>query len=235
MQNLTETTAAPSDQPVRLVLASSSPARKKLLEDAGVRFTVIVSDVDEQAALRQAQQAADKAGLGDITPAQTAQLLAKAKAQAVAALPEAAGALVLGCDSVFELDGAAYGKPGSAEKALERITAMSGRSGRLHTGHWLVDTRVGTAGQGADCGEAGELRTATVHFDTFSQEEARAYVATGEPLWVAGSFTIDGFGAAFIKGIEGEYHTVVGLSIHALRRMLADFGVSINTIWKTSR
>ncbi len=236
MHNPTETAALAGEQPVRLVLASSSPARKKLLEDAGVRFTVIVSDVDEDAALREAQQAAYEAGLGDITPAQTAQLLAKAKAQAVAALPEASGALVLGCDSVFELDGVAYGKPGSAEKALERITAMSGRSGQLHTGHWLVDTRATSPHQSGDkYPEASELRTATVHFDTFSDEEARRYVATGEPLWVAGSFTIDGFGAAFIKGIEGEYHTVVGLSVHALRTMLANFGVSISDIWKNSR
>lgn len=236
MQNLTQSPERASQQPVRLILASSSPARKKLLEDAGVNFTVIVSDVDEDAALREAQQAADEAGLGEITPAQTAQLLAKAKAQAVAALPEAAGALVLGCDSVFELDGTAYGKPGSAEKALERITAMSGRSGQLHTGHWLVDTRESAQDRAESTyPEASELRTATVHFDTFSPAEAERYVATGEPLWVAGSFTLDGFGAAFIKGIEGEYHTVVGLSVHALRTMLARLGVSITEIWKYSR
>lgn len=236
MQKPSENIADSGEQPVRLVLASSSPARKKLLEDAGVRFDVIVSDVDEDAALREAQQAAHKAGLGEITPAQTAQLLAKTKAQAVATLPEATGALVLGCDSVFELDGLTYGKPGSAEKALKRITAMSGRSGQLHTGHWLIDARAAAQNQSDEkYPEASELRTATVHFDTFSEQEARRYVATGEPLWVAGSFTIDGFGAAFIKGIEGEYHTVVGLSVHALRTMLAHFGVSISDIWKSSR
>ncbi len=214
----------------RLILASSSPARKKLLEDAGLTFSVMVSDVDEEAALAQAQEEAYAAGLGQITPAQTAQLLAKAKARAVAALPEASGALVLGCDSVFELDGQPYGKPGSADKALERITAMSGRSGQLHTGHWLVDTRPGSV----QAAEASSLRTASVHFDQFSPQEAAAYVATGEPLWVAGSFTLDGFGAAFIKGIEGEYHTVVGLSVHALRGMLAELGLSITDLWKTS-
>ena len=231
MQNSTEPTATTGEQPVRLILASSSPARKKLLEDAGVRFTVIVSDVDEDAALHEAQQEAQATGLGPISPTQTAQLLAKAKARAVAALPEAAGALVLGCDSVFELDGVAYGKPGSAEVALERITSMSGRSGQLHTGHWLIDTRAGFE----KASEVGELRTATVHFDTFSPEEAQRYVSTGEPIWVAGSFTIDGFGAAFIRGVEGEYHTIVGLSVHALRTMLGSFGVSITDIWKKSR
>lgn len=231
MQNPTETSTASDAQPVRFILASSSPARKKLLEDAGISFEVVVSDVDEDAALRQAQEEATAAGLGPIGPAQTAQLLARAKAQAVAALPQAAGAIILGCDSVFELDGLAYGKPGSQEKALERITAMSGRSGQLHTGHWLIDTRQDISHHG----EAGELRTATVHFDTFTTAEAEAYVATGEPLWVAGSFTIDGYGAAFIRGIEGEYHTVVGLSVQALRTMLGSFGVSISNIWKKSR
>lgn len=216
----------------RLILASSSPARKKLLEDAGVAFTVIVSDVDEDAALEQAQREAYERKLGPITPAQTAQLLAKAKAQAVAALPESAGALVLGCDSVFELDGQAYGKPGTAEQALERVTAMSGRSGLLHTGHWLIDTRQGPQ---QNLPEASELRTTIVHFDAMSSAEAERYIATGEPLGVAGSFTLDGFGSAFIRGIEGEYHTVVGLSIHALRTMLSSLGVSITDIWKKSR
>lgn len=228
----TSTSTDRTHETPRLILASSSPARKKLLDDAGIDFKVIVSDVDEDAALRQAQHEADERGLGPITPAQTAQLLARAKAQAVAALPEAAGALVLGCDSVFELDGKAYGKPGTAEQALERITAMSGRSGLLHTGHWLVDTRPSSQ---RETREAGELRTATVHFDTMSTEEVEQYVATGEPLWVAGSFTLDGFGAAFIRGIDGEYHTVVGLSVHALRTMLGSLGVSITDIWKKSR
>lgn len=230
MQTSTSTDCT-QDAP-RLILASASPARKKLLEDAGLDFTVMVSDVDEDVALAQAQSEAYARGLGDITPAQTAQLLAKAKAQAVAALPEAAGALVLGCDSVFELDGQAYGKPGTAAQALERITAMSGRSGLLHTGHWLIDNRTGSQQK---LPEASELRTATVYFDTLSTLEAQQYVATGEPLWVAGSFTLDGFGAAFIRGIEGEYHTVVGLSIHALRTMLTSLGVSITDIWKKSR
>lgn len=220
-----------SDYQPRFILASASPARRKILEDSGISFEVIVSDVDEDRALAEAQEEAHHAGLGTITPAQTAQLLAKAKARAVAQLPEAAGAIILGCDSVFELNGEAYGKPGTAEKALDRITSMSGSSGQLHTGHWLIDNRPGISHHG----EAGELRTATVHFDTFTTYEAEAYVATGEPLWVAGSFTIDGYGAAFIRSIEGEFHTVVGLSVHALRTMLNGFDVSISDIWKNSR
>lgn len=218
----------PAQQP-RFVLASQSPARKKLLEDAGISFEVLVSDVDEDAVLAAAQEDAYAKGLGDISPAQTALLLAQAKARAVASLPQCAGSIVLGCDSVFELDGRPYGKPGSAEVALERITAMSGKSGVLHTGHWLIDHR------GQQPVETSELRSATVHFDHFTQAEAESYVATGEPLWVAGSFTIDGFGSAFIKGIEGEFHTIVGLSVHALRTMLTTFGVSISDIWKNSR
>ncbi|GAA1746282.1 septum formation inhibitor Maf [Rothia terrae] len=212
----------------RLILASSSPARRKLLTDAGIEFTVLVSDVDEDAVLAQAQQEAYDKGLGEISPAQTAQLLAKAKAQNVAQMDQAQGALVLGCDSVFEFEGQAFGKPHTAENALTRISAMSGHAGVLHTGHWLVDTRH------APAGESSELRSATVHFSEMSEDEISAYVATGEPLWVAGSFTIDGFGAAFIDKIEGEFHTVVGLSVNALKSLLKVHGVSMPEIWKKS-
>ncbi|MBM7051371.1 nucleoside triphosphate pyrophosphatase [Rothia sp. ZJ1223] len=212
-----------------LVLASSSPARQKILTDAGIKYSVMVSDVDEDAVLRQAQETAYSHGLGEITPAQTAQLLAQAKAQDVAqqlvATPDA-GALVLGCDSVFEFEGRPYGKPHTAEVATQRITAMQGKTGILHTGHWLVDTRTGQ--------HTAELRSATVHFASMSEEEITAYVTTGEPLWVAGSFTIDGFGAGFITGIEGEFHTVVGLSVNALRSLLAKNSVSLPEIWKKS-
>lgn len=213
----------------RLILASSSPARRKLLEDSGVEFTVIVSEVDEEQALQQAQEHAYASGLGKITPAQTALLLAKAKAQAVAQLPESEGALVLGCDSVFEMNGQAFGKPHAAEKALERIRQMSGNEGVLHTGHWLVDNRTGTRSR-----EASELRSAVVRFEEMSEAEMTAYVGTEEPLWVAGSFTIDGFGAAFIREIEGEFHTVVGLSVNALRSMLKEMNLSIAEFWKKS-
>ncbi len=208
-----------------LVLASSSPARQKLLQDAGIRFSVMVSAVDEDAVLAQAQQQATARGESAISPAATAQLLATAKAREIAGRPESRGALVLGCDSVFELDGVAYGKPHTADNARERIRAMSGNTGVLHTGHCLIDCRA------KEPSEATELRSASVHFDELSEQDIAEYVATEEPLWVAGSFTIDGFGAAFIKGIDGEFHTVVGLSVNALRHMLARHGLQLPIFW----
>ncbi|MFW0109091.1 Maf family protein [Rothia sp. P7181] len=214
-----------SDVEPTLVLASSSPARQKLLRDAGIIFQVCVSSVDEDAVVARAQKDADVKGLGELTPAQVALLLARAKAEDVARLVDVPGAIVLGCDSVFELDGVAYGKPHDASTAVERLRLFSGASGLLHTGHWLIDTRV-VHGR-----SSSELRTATVHCDALSEDQIHEYVATGEPLAVAGSFTIDGFGSAFIRGIEGEYHTVVGLSVNALKDMLADLGLSITNFW----
>ena len=216
----------------RLILASASPARRKLLEDSRIAFTVRVSSVDEDAALATANEQARAQGRAGLTPAETASLLAQLKAQAVAAELAAEGvrdALVLGCDSVFEFEGVAYGKPHTAEAARERISAMSGNYGVLHTGHALVDLR--GIEPGAELPTVSELRSATVHFDELSPEEIEAYIATGEPLWVAGSFTLDGYGSAFIRGIEGEFHTVVGLSIHALRDMLRRREVAVTELW----
>ncbi|MDN5669660.1 MAG: Maf family nucleotide pyrophosphatase [Renibacterium salmoninarum] len=181
----------------RLILGSASPARTALLGQSGIQHTVMVSAVDEDAAT---------AAAGEPSPQETALLLARAKAEAVSALPEAAGALVLGCDSVFEFDGVAYGKPHLAAVAKQRITELSGRSGVLHTGHWLVDNRSGVDGAGV-----GALASATVHFAPMSEAEIDAYVATGEPLEVAGSFTIDSLGGAFVTGVDGDPHAVVGL------------------------
>lgn len=233
-----------SASPTRLILASASPARRKLLEDSRIAFTVRVSSVDEDAALAAANEQARAQGRAGLTPAETASLLAQLKAQAVAAELAAEGvrdALVLGCDSVFEFEGIAYGKPHTAEAARERISAMSGNYGVLHTGHALVDLRdiepgaeLPTASElptVAELPTVSELRSATVHFDTLSPEEIEAYIATGEPLWVAGSFTLDGYGSAFIRGIEGEFHTVVGLSIHALRDMLRRREVAVTELW----
>ncbi len=221
-----------SASPTRLILASASPARRKLLEDSRIAFTVRVSSVDEDAALAAANEQARAQGRAGLTPADTASLLAQLKAQAVAAAHAAEGvrdALVLGCDSVFEFEGVAYGKPHTAEAARERISAMSGNYGVLHTGHALVDLR--GIEHGAELPTISELRSATVHFDELSPEEIEAYIATGEPLWVAGSFTLDGYGSAFIRGIEGEFHTVVGLSIHALRDMLCRREVAVTELW----
>lgn len=232
---------APSAEaaPVRLVLASASPARRKLLEDSRIAFTVRVSSVDEDAALAAANERARAEGREGLSPAETASLLASLKARAVAeelATEGVRDALVLGCDSVFEFEGRAYGKPHTAENARERITAMSGHHGTLHTGHALVDLRGLEAGAELSAGlpAVSELRSAVVHFDELSPAEVDAYIATGEPLWVAGSFTLDGYGSAFIRGIEGEFHTVVGLSIHALRDLLRRRGVAVTDLWLPS-
>lgn len=204
----------------RLILASASPARTTLLAQAGIQHTVMVSAVDEDAATLAA---------GSPNPQETALLLARAKAEAVAALPETAGTLVLGCDSVFEFDGVAYGKPHLAAVAKQRITELSGRSGVLHTGHWLVDNRnEDSNGVGAGI---GALASATVRFARISEAEVDAYVATGEPLEVAGSFTIDSLGGAFITGVDGDPHAVVGLSVSTLRELLAQHGMSITELW----
>jgi len=229
----------------RLILASQSPARTKLLSHAGIRHEVLVSDVDEDAV---------QARYGVTDPHDTALLLARAKAEAVASLPEAEGALVLGCDSVFEFDGEAHGKPYTAEVARERMLRMSGSMGVLHTGHWLVDCRdtdgpadspaVADGTDGPDsAGSAASLErpgsgatlgyvtSAEVHFMEMSPEEIEAYIATGEPLQCAGSFTIDGYGGAFIRKVDGDPHTVVGLSISTLRGLLNQAQVGITELW----
>ncbi|WP_422758345.1 Maf family protein [Paenarthrobacter sp. C1] len=212
----------------RLILASQSPARTKLLAEAGIRHEVLVSDVDEDAV---------QAKYGVTDAHDTALLLARAKAEAVAALPEAEGALVIGCDSVFEFDGESHGKPYTAEVARERMLRMSGSQGVLHTGHWLVDCRDTAAnvendepaeGTGAT---VGAVSSAEVHFASMSENEINAYIATGEPLHCAGSFTIDGLGGAFIRKVDGDPHAVVGLSISTLRDLLVHAKVGITELW----
>jgi septum formation protein len=191
------------------VLASQSPARLATLRAAGVEPLVIVSGVDEDQ-------------LGELPPAELALQLAELKCAAVAArddLPE--GALVLGCDSVLELDGEVLGKPDDADEARARWRAMRGRSGVLHTGHALREgDRVAAA-----------TASTTVHFADVTDEEIDAYVATGEPLHVAGAFTVDGLGGAFVTGIEGDHHNVVGLSLPLLRDLLAELGHSWTSLW----
>ena len=212
----------------RLILASQSPARTKLLSHAGIRHEILVSDVDEDAV---------QARYGVTDPHDTALLLARAKAEAVASLPEAEGALVLGCDSVFEFDGDAHGKPYTAEVARERMLRMSGKMGVLHTGHWLVDCRdtdpsEDSAGERPGSGATlGAVTSAEVHFMEMSNDEIEAYIATGEPLQCAGSFTIDGYGGAFIRKVDGDPHTVVGLSISTLRGLLGQAQVGITELW----
>lgn len=206
--------------PARLLLASASAGRQKLLTDAGLAFTTQVSRVDEDAVLAAAQ-----AAHGPQSPSATALLLARAKAENVAAGNQAQGTVVLGCDSVFELDGVAYGKPHTAQVARERWAHMSGATGILHSGHWLIDTHNPGAA-------TGQVSSTTVHFATLSDEEIEAYVASGEPLPCAGAFTIDGLASAFIESIEGNFHNVVGLDIFVLRQLLAAAGIQIVDLWK---
>lgn len=194
-----------------LVLASQSPARLETLRRAGVEPLVIVSGVDEDQ-------------LGHLPPAELALQLAELKCATVAGrddLPE--GSLVLGCDSVLELDGAALGKPTGADDATERWRAMRGRSGVLHTGHSLRDTASGHV--------ASATASTVVHFAAVSDAEITAYVATGEPLHVAGAFTVDGLGGAFVTGIEGDHHNVVGLSLPLVRELAAELGRSWVDLW----
>ena len=220
----------------RLILASQSPARTKLLTEAGIQHDVLVSDVDEDVV---------QAKYGVTDAHDTALLLARAKAEAVAALPEAEGALVIGCDSVFEFDGESHGKPYTAEVARERMLRMSGSQGVLHTGHWLVDCRdtAADADEEADADETpegtgatvGAVSSAEVHFAQMSTQDIDAYIATGEPLHCAGSFTIDGLGGAFIRKVDGDPHAVVGLSISTLRDLLVHANVGITELWDAKR
>ncbi|MFH9351558.1 nucleoside triphosphate pyrophosphatase [Kitasatospora sp. NPDC017646] len=192
-----------------LVLASASPARLGLLRQAGLDPRVVVSGVDEDA-------------ISAATPGELALVLAEAKAKAVAA-GLAGGELVIGCDSVLELDGQALGKPADAAEALARWQSMRGRAGVLRTGHCVVDTATGR--------QASATASTTVRFGTPDDEEVAAYVASGEPLHVAGAFTLDGRSAPFIDGIDGDPGNVIGLSLPLLRRLLADLDLRITDLW----
>ncbi|QCW50234.1 septum formation inhibitor Maf [Nocardioides dongxiaopingii] len=198
----------------QLVLASASPARLATLRSAGIEPTVVVSGIDESQ-------------LVDLDPGELALGLARLKCDAVAGRADVAaltgGALVLGCDSVLDLDGEALGKPGDAATATARWRAMRGRSGVLRTGHVLRDTATGRS--------TGATASTTVHFAEVTDEEVAAYVATGEPLQVAGAFTLDGLGGAFVTGIEGDPHNVVGVSLPLLRTLVADLGHRWTDLW----
>ena len=199
---------------VRLVLASASPARLATLRAAGLDPEVVVSGVDESTVT------------ADRVPDLTGRL-AQLKAEAAAARldPDARTTVVIGCDSLLELNGAAYGKPGSPAEAEDRWRRMRGRSGVLHTGHHVVRQRGGTEHA------RSAVASTTVHFADLSDAEIYAYVATGEPLQVAGAFTVDGLGGAFVTGIEGDYHNVVGISLPLLRDLLADLDVAWPDLW----
>ncbi|WP_101525092.1 Maf family protein [Nocardioides houyundeii] len=205
---------SPAGASTPLVLASASPARLATLRSAGIEPRVIVSGVDEDQ-------------LVGLSPTDLAQRLAELKCAAVANRADLpAGALVLGCDSVLQLDGEALGKPGTPEEATRRWQRMRGRSGVLVTGHFLTDTATGRS--------AAATASTVVHFADVTDDEIVAYVATGEPLWVAGAFTVDGLGGAFVTGIEGDHHNVVGVSLPLLRELVGTLGHSWPSLW-TSR
>ncbi len=194
-----------------LVLASASPARLATLRSAGFDPQVVVSGVDESQ-------------VTGVPPAELALRLAQLKCTAVAGRADLpADGLVLGCDSVLELDGQALGKPDDADDAVRRWQEMRGRSGVLHTGHSLRDL--------AGRREAAATASTTVHFADVSDAEIAAYVATGEPLHVAGAFTVDGLGGAFVTGIEGDFHNVVGVSLPLLRGLVQELDHEWTALW----
>jgi septum formation protein len=196
---------------LRFVLASASPARYALLRGAGLSPEVIVSAVDEDAVVALLDPAAPTA----LVVAE----LAVAKARDVASGLDNAAAVVLGCDSLLDLDGLALGKPGSAAAASARWRDMRGRTGTLQTGHCLIDV-----GTGRELAQTGTTR---VHFAEISDAEIQLYAATGEPATVAGAFTVDGLGGWFVDGVDGDHHNVIGLSLPLLRRMLAELGYGL--------
>lgn len=206
----------------RLVLASSSPARLALLRSAGIEPELVFPDTDEEALTKAANLENP-----DLSAEQLVGLLAKAKAESGLSLASTHGALVLGGDSALEFQGQILGKPHEPEVAIKRWQSLSGNHGVLHSGHYLVDNRLPNNPVGSSM-----VSSTKVFFANLSEPEIRDYVATGEPLGVAGAFTIDGFGGAFIDRIEGDYHTVVGLSLKVLRELAAGFGVYYPSFWR---
>ncbi|MCS5734851.1 Maf family protein [Herbiconiux daphne] len=214
---------------MRLYLASTSPARLALLRQIGIEPVVVPSEVDEDAAVARAE-AAD----GPLTPDAMVQLLARAKAEAVVGLQpggEPIDGFIFGGDSAFELDGIAYGKPHHPEVARERWLLQRGRTGVLHSGHWLIDHRGGIRHGAAGRTDHAELTFA----DDITEAEIDAYIGSGEPLLVAGAFTIDGLAAPFIRTITGPPSAVIGMSLPVLRDLLHDFGVDWTSLWNIER
>ena len=196
-----------------ILLASKSSGRLATLRAAGVEPLVRVSDVDEEAVLDELIRRRREAGLAAPTAAE----------HVMASTDPQEAEVVVGCDSMLEISGQVVGKPIDAADARERWRMMSGSTGTLHTGHFLVRTADGAIAEG--------VSSATIRFGSPSPAEIEAYIATGEPLWCAGAFTIDGLGGAFIEGIDGDPHGVVGISLPLLRRLLADLDVVWTDLW----
>jgi septum formation protein len=202
----------------RLVLASASPARRLLLESAGLRPEVVVSHVAEH-------------GVDDLAPVDAVAALARRKGQAVVARLGADPGfdidrdrpLVVAGDSLLEFDGEAWGKPAEAGEVIARWLRLRGGTGLLHTGHFVCDVVAGE--------EAEETDTAVVRFGTPSDREVRAYASHPESLQVAGPFTLEGRSAPWIDSIDGNYGTITGISLPVLRRLLSRLGVEILDLW----
>ena len=190
----------------RIILASASSSRRRLLESAGLSISVIVSHVDEETEFFNA-----------LSPADMVIALAITKAHTVREQIDFP-AIIIGCDSTFEFEGQSLGKPGTPEIAAERAKRVQGNSGLLHTGHCVIDT--------AKDREISSIVTTKVSFDSMSDDEINDYVASGEPLHVAGGFTLDGFSSPFIPNIEGDYTNVVGISMPFIRKAMAQLGYS---------
>ena len=188
----------------KIVLASASPSRLRLLTSAGIKPTVVVSGVDEE-----------DVAYSQLTPRELVTALAIVKAHTVRSLIDYP-ALIIGCDSTFEFEGESLGKPGSAVNPIARAKRLRGNSGLLHTGHCIIDTEKEI--------EISDVATTRVHFANMTDEEIEGYVATGEPLHVAGGFTLDGISAPFITKIEGETSNVIGLSLPLLRNAVNQLG-----------
>ena len=209
---------------MRLYLASTSPARLQTLRAAGIEPIAIAPGVDEAAAVTAAEAAS-----GPLAAPDMVQLLARLKAEAIVGREhdgEPIDGLILGGDSAFLTGGAIHGKPHRPDVARERWLAQNGSHGDLWSGHWLIDHRGGRAN-----GAVGRADVATVRFAALDEAEIDAYIATGEPLLVAGAFTIDSLGGPFIRRVEGDPSTVVGLSLSTLRDLVRELGVEWPSLW----
>lgn len=201
----------------RVVLASASPSRKRLLESVAIDFDVLVSGVDEEAP-----------EIMKLAPADMVLALAIMKAHTVKNTFDCGGnTLIIGCDSTFEFEGESLGKPGTRENAIARAHQVSGKSGLLHTGHCVIDTAQGL--------EVSDISTARVHFAKMSDQEIENYVDSGEPINVAGGFTLDGLSAPFITKIEGDPSGIIGLSLPTLRKIILNLGLSWADITSVSK
>ena len=208
----------------RVVLGSASTGRLRVLRSAGIDPLVMVSGVDEDAIVARLGDAAD--------PALVVNALAEAKAEAVQQVLDrevSADCVVIGCDSMLYVDGRLCGKPGTAEETRRRWQTMAGRDGRLFTGHCVLRVRDGEA-----AARATAAAVTTVRFGVPSSEELQAYIDSGEPLGVAGAFTLDGLGGWFVDGIDGDPSNVVGLGLAVTRRLLESVGCEIGPLWRAN-